>query len=96
MTTDTSLITFKTISNFTNDLGNVFSEKHRPLKLYVHLINKTTLSHENPIQKHIDAFRQFCLENREAIASKSSNFSKEKIVYSKRVFINMKEIFQLV
>lgn len=95
MTTDTSLITFKTISNFTNDLGNVFSEKHRPLKLYVHLINKTTLSHENPIQKHIDAFRQFCIENRESIASKSSNFSKEKIVYSKRVFINMKEIFQL-
>ena len=80
MTTDTSLITFKTISNFTNDLGNVFSEKHRPLKLYVHLINKTTLSHETPIQKHIDAFRQFCLENRESIASKSSNFSNHQII----------------
>lgn len=95
MSTDTSLITFKTISNFTNDLGDVFSEKHRPLKLYVHLINKTTLAHEKPIQKHIEAFRDFCVANRTSILSKSARLSKEKIIYSKRVFINMKEIFQL-
>jgi hypothetical protein len=95
MSTDTSLITFKTISNFTNDLGDVFSEKHRPLKLYVHLINKTTLSHEQPIQKHIDAFRDFCIANRDAISNKSVDLNKEKIVYSKRVFINMKEIFDI-
>lgn len=95
MSTDTSLITFKTISNFTNDLGDVFSEKHRPLKLYAHLINKTTLAHDLAIQKHIDAFRLFCVSNREAISKTSSKLSKEKIVYSKRVFINMKDIFQL-
>ena len=95
MSTDTSLITFKTISNFTNDLGDVFSEKHRPLKLYAHLINKTTLAHEKPIQKHIEAFRDFCVANRTSILSKSARLSKEKIIYSKRVFINMKEIFQL-
>ena len=95
MSTDTSLITFKTISNFTNDLGDVFSEKHRPLKLYVHLINKTTLSHEQPIQKHIDAFRDFCIANRDAISNKSVDLNKEKIIYSKRVFINMKEIFDI-
>ena len=95
MSIDTSLITFKTISNFTNDLGDVFSEKHRPLKLYAHLINKTTLAHDKPIQKHIDAFRLFCLSNRDAIYTKSTKLLREKIVYSKRVFINMKEIFQL-
>jgi len=95
MSTDTSLITFKTISNFTNDLGDVFSEKHRPLKLYAHLINKTTLAHDVAIQKHVDAFRLFCVANREAISKTSSKLSKEKIVYSKRVFINMKDIFQL-
>jgi hypothetical protein len=95
MSVDTSLITFKTISNFTNELGEVFSEKHRPLKLYVHLINKTTLAHDKPIQKHIEAFRLFCVSNREAIYNKSTKLSREKIAYSKRVFINMKEIFQV-
>jgi hypothetical protein len=96
MSTDTSLITFKTISNFTNDLGEVFSEKHRPLKLYAHLINKTTLAHEKPIEKHIEAFRLFCVANREAISKRTVNkLSKEKIIYSKRVYINMKDIFLL-
>lgn len=95
MSTDTSLITFKTISNFTNDLGDVFSDKHRPLKLYVHLINKTTLSHEQPIQKHIDAFRDFCIANRDAISNRNVDLKKEKIIYSKRVFINVKEIFDI-
>jgi len=94
MPVDTSLITFKTISNFTNDLGEVFSEKHRPLKLYAHLINKTTLAHEKPIEKHIEGFRLFCVANRDAISNKSvSKLAKEKIIYSKRVYINMKEIF---
>jgi hypothetical protein len=95
MSTDTSLITFKTISNFTNDLGDVFSDKHRPLKLYVHLINKTTLSHEQPIQKHIYAFRDFCIANRDAISNRNVHLEKEKIIYSKRVFINVKEIFDI-
>ena len=96
MPSDTSLITFKTISNFTNDLGEVFSEKHRPLKLYTHLINKTTLAHEKPIEKHIEGFRLFCVANRDAISNRSvSKMAKEKIIYSKRVYINMKEIFQM-
>lgn len=95
MSTDTSLITFKAISNFANDLGSVFSENHRPLKLYVHLINKTTIAHDKPIKKHIEAFRLFCVNNRNAIANKNTrDLNKTKISYSKRVFINMKEIFQ--
>lgn len=89
-----SLITFKAIANFTTDLGDVFSEKHRPLKLYTHLINKTTIAHDKAIQKHIEAFRSFCVANRDAISSKKSDsFVKKKISYSKRVFINMIEIF---
>ena len=96
MSVDTSLITFKSISNFTNDLAEVFGEKHRPLKLYAHLINKTTLAHEKPIEKHTEAFKLFCIANRDAISKRAVNkLAKEKIIYSKRVYINMKEIFQL-
>lgn len=96
MATDTSLITFKAICNFTNDLSEVFGEKHRPLKLYTHLINKTTLSHEKAIKKHIEAFNTFCVNNREAISTKNiKGLDKPVIEYSSRVFINMKEIFDL-
>lgn len=96
MTTDTSLITFKAICNFANDLSEVFGENHRPLKLYAHLINKTTLSHEKAIKKHIEAFSIFCFKNREAILSKNTKMLNEtNIVYSTRVFINMKDIFGL-
>ena len=95
MSTDTSLITFKAISNFTNDLEEVFGELHRPLKLYAHLINKTTISHDKPIRKHIDAFRDFCISNRDAIFNKEiGDITKNKISYSNRVFIDIKQIFK--
>lgn len=94
MSTDTSLITFKAISNFTNDLSEVFSDSHRPLKLYAHLINKTTIAHDKAIEKHTEAFRRFCVDNRESIAEQNiQKMNNSYILYSKRVFIDMKEIF---
>ena len=95
MSIDTSLITFKAIANFTNDLASVFGELHRPLKLYAHLITKTTIAHDKPILKHIEAFREFCVSNRDAISEKNiNNLAFRKIFYSKRVFIDMGFIFQ--
>ena len=95
MSTDNSLITFKAIANFTSDLASVFGETHRPLKLYDHLITKTTIAHDKPILKHIEAFREFCVSNREAISEKNiNNLTFRKIFYSKRVFIDMGFIFQ--
>lgn len=92
--TDTSLITFKAISNFTNCLEEVFGEEHRFLKLYAHLINKTQIAHEKPILKHIEAFRLFCVSNRDAIEQKNyKKFEMNNITYSDRVYIDMKIIF---
>jgi hypothetical protein len=99
---DTSLITFKSISNFTKDLGEIFGSQQHSLKLYTHLISKTTLAHDKAIKKHIDAFKDFCIQNREAITSKdSSKFvsnSKEtkqiRIIYSKNVYIDIDAIFK--
>ena len=56
---DNSLICFKAISNFTTELGELYSKQQRSLKLYSRLINKTTITHDNSIKKHIDAFRKF-------------------------------------
>ena len=96
MDTDTSLVCFKAISNFTTELGETFSKKHRPLKLYTRLIEQTKITHEKPIRNHIDAFRKFCITNRDAIINKEyKQFTLQKISYSKRVFINMSEIFDM-
>jgi hypothetical protein len=90
MTSDNSLITFKAISNFTTCLDEVFGKSHKPLKLYAHLISKTTFAHDVPIQKHINAFREFCTSNRDAIISKNSHKFNPKIIkYSSRVYIDM-------
>ena len=91
---DTNLTTFKVISNFTKELNNVFGDTYRSLKLYAHLINKTTIVNDKPIQKHINAFREFCVKNHEAIINKNKSLlKKDTIKYSKRVFINIKKIF---
>ena len=93
---DTSLVTFKAISNFTTSLEEVFGKEERPLKLYVHLIGKTTLSHEKAIQKHIDAFRIFSVANRDALESRDvSKLTESKISYSERVYIDISRIFSV-
>ena len=93
-TTDNSLITFKAISNFTSCLNEVFGSTNRALKLYDHLISKTTLAHDVPIQKHINVVREFCVANREAILSKNSTKINGEIKYSQRVYIDIKNIIK--
>jgi len=93
---DSSLITFKAISNFVSALGSEFGKRQRSLALYCRLISKTTLSHEKPILKHIHSFRDFCIANREAIIDRDETKLQNHIIkYSKNVFINMDHIFKL-
>ena len=93
---DTSLITFKAISNFANELGETFGGKQKSLKLYCRLINKTTIANEKPIQKHICAFTEFCKTNRIAISEKNiKKFETTTISYSERVYINIQQILKL-
>jgi len=96
-TTNYELIAFKAISEFTKELCENFTskDKNHSLKLYEHLLNKTTLTHEKAIKKHIDAFREFCVSNREAIANKNlSLLVKKTVVYSSRVYIDFNNIFK--
>jgi hypothetical protein len=91
---DTSLVTFKAITTFTNELGELFGDQQRSLKLYCRLINHTTIAHDKPIQKHIEAFRLFCITNRDAIIGKNiSQFINTKVEYSERVYIDFSKIF---
>ena len=92
---DNTLIVFNSITKFVHSLNECFGEKQRSLQLYSRLIEKTTIIHEGPIQKHINAFQDFCRKNEEAIYEKDeTKFSQKDITYSDRVFINMSEIFE--
>lgn len=92
--TDYNLITFKSISEFVKALADNFGNKNHSLKLYEHLINKTTLVHEKAISKHIQLFREFCINNRDAITHKDiSKLTFSKVEYSTRVYIDFSTIF---
>jgi hypothetical protein len=94
---DYTLISFKAISDLVNELGEIFvsKDKNHSLKLYEHLLNKTTLSHDKAIKKHVDIFREFCIANREAITTKNiSKLQQNKVIYSSRVYIDFANIFK--
>jgi len=90
------LIAYNAISNFVKDLSSVFGSSQHSLKLYEYLLAKTTLSHSKPLEKHIESFRNFCIENRESILSKNfKTFTLNSIDYSDRVYINIGDIFTM-
>ncbi len=90
----TSLVIFKAVSDCVNALSTVFGKQQKSLRLYHTLLEKTTVSHTTVIEKHNNAFRFFCMENKENILNKSPTFSPSKIIYSEKVFIDMKSIFE--
>lgn len=91
---DNELIAFKSISEFINNLAEIFSTSHHSLKLYSHLINKTTLSHTVAIKKNITIFREFCETNSEFLETKQvKDIVKPLIDYSPKAFINIKVIY---
>ena len=96
MSDDTSLIAFKAICNFINDLESEFGDKLKSLKLYKRLINHTQISHETAIKKHNSLFSNFCRVNRDAIYNKKHEELKDtKIEYSERIYLDVGTIFNL-
>src|SRR3989344_9071593 len=91
-----SLDSFKSITNFVNELNKMFGNKHKSLKLYACLINKTTVSHDKSIQKHNEVFKRFCVSNKDAILQKNPSLVQDTMIkFSDKVFINMGVIFPL-
>ena len=93
---ETSLLAFKAITDFATDLHQVFGKDQKSLRLYCSLLEHTSLIHVEPIQKHIAAFRKFCVENRKAILDKSEgDLVNTKIKYSEKVFIDVAPFFKI-
>lgn len=85
---------FKAIQNFVSDLGEFFSADIHALALYERLLNKTTLSHTEVVEKHITSFHKFLQENEDVICNNQTQFTGN-IVYSSRVYIDMNEVYRL-
>lgn len=91
---DTTLLIFKAITNFIHDLNEIYGTQQKSLYLYDCLIERTGIIHEEPIKKHISVFRDFIIDNEDAILQKNVDLMKTwTIQYSDKVFIDMKDIF---
>ena len=93
---DTALLAFKAICSFVGALSDEFGNRHKPLKLYNRLASRTQITHDQIIRRHINIFYDFCSKNRDAILNKNAQLLVvEKLIYSEKVFINMKHIMSL-
>jgi len=93
---ETSLLAFRSICNFVNDLSTEYGKRHKPLQLYNRLTKHTQISHDKAIKKHINIFYDFCLANRDALLTQdASKLAMKKIVYSDRVYIDTEFIFRI-
>ena len=90
------ILPFKAIHTFIMSMNEEFGNKNKPLRLYARLIEQTTFSHELPIKKHVQAFTNFCVLNRDAIYTKNiDKLHQSKISYSERVYLDIKDVFKL-
>lgn len=93
---DSALLIFKAITSFIRDLNEIYGDRHKPLMLYAHLIEKTGIIHEEPIRKHLSVFQKFLTENEDGIVAKDSTKILHPLIhYSDKVFIDMKIVFGL-
>lgn len=94
---DYNLLTFKTITDFVKELNELFGSTNHSLKLYQRLLEKTTISHEKIIEKHISVFKNFCVQNRDMILNKDItklSATESKVEYSDKVYIDFSSIFK--
>ena len=91
------LVTWEAIEEFINDLADVFADKikkeYRCLGKYKYLVSLMTLSHKTAIDLHIDAFRKFCVSNREALKSITAReLTEDTIKFSDSCYIPVGDI----
>jgi hypothetical protein len=88
-----SQTSFIAIKDFVEALASCFPTRNRPLALYARLIGKTSIENIEPVEKHIQCFRKFCIANESQISNKDCELKEWTIRYSERVYIDMKMVF---
>lgn len=87
---------FGLIKSFVSDLTEVFGTKQHSLLLYNHLLSKTNVKDSDAVTKHVETFNKFVEENQTAILERDfKKFTNPVILYSKKIKIQLDEIFKL-
>ncbi len=87
---------FNKILNFVSSVSTVHPG-YKQLKMYNHLLKKIQeVNNENLIEKNVELFRVFCLENKEAIMTNSEkDLSNTRIKYSETVVFDINHLFSI-
>lgn len=97
-TSGKDLAAFQTILDFVVNLQEFFgATKHaatRPLNLYHRLISKMSFKDDELILRHIQVFKDFCVQNRSKIREQNSTLINPKIVFTDKIYIDMAYIFK--
>jgi hypothetical protein len=81
---------FTTLKKFVHEMSSFFNDD-LAVKLYNHLLRKTTLKNRVPVSRHIELFTEFCTANRKHIVEGDVDFvisaktiapKKQKAFYS--------------
>jgi hypothetical protein len=83
---------FHTICTFVKELKELFGKEHHNIALYHRLLEKTPITNTNAINKHIAIFSEFLRKNVDCLLSKTTDKLWDKIIFSKKIYINIKEI----
>jgi hypothetical protein len=84
---------FTKILTFVKELNNTFGNKYQNIQLYYKLLKKTPVSNKVAIKKQNSVFSTFLSNNEEAVLkSDYSLFKDDKISFSDRVYINIRQI----
>ena len=84
---------FETLKKFVREMASFF-HADLSMKLYNHLLRKTTMKNRVPALRHVKLFTEFCKANRDKIIESNSEFVMTKIEYSSRVYIDFSKIFR--
>jgi hypothetical protein len=83
---------FNTLKTFVREMSDFFQDD-MSVKLYNHLLCKTTIKNRAPVKRHLKLFEEFCINNRDQIVSSNPDLSQKKIAYSSRVYLDFSTIF---
>ena len=92
---DNTFKTFHTISSFVKELQELYGKKYYNISLYNRILEKTPITNQTAIFKHISIFSEFIKKNRDAILEKNSDkLIWDRIIFSKKIYINIKDVLK--
>lgn len=83
---------FQCISLFVKELSDSYGKTHHPVALYNRLLEKTPVTNMLAIQKQVSIFYDFCKRNKESIMTKNKGQIQERIIFSKKIYIEIRDI----